>query len=195
MSASRFSSCLSSRVGVPFVSRGLAFSCRRWRFASRSASRPVLSRRSVLSGVSCRRCPIAPFLSARVSVLSRLVSSLPSFYSCSSRRACRIAACRVAGRWGVAGGGAWLMGSRRCGVAWRCACRGCVALWRIGGRFGDAVSCGVVCVAGRGAGRMARREAGRWSRRFCQLVLVVPVLSLRSVGPRGVLGLSHRELI
>ena len=58
--------------------------------------------RHVSSGFSCRCCPVAPFLSARVSVLSRLVSSLLSFYSCSSRRACRIAACRVAGRWGVA---------------------------------------------------------------------------------------------
>lgn len=77
VAASRFSSRLSSRGGVPFVSRGLAF--------------------------SCRRCPVAPFLSARVPVLSRLVLSLPSFYSCSSRRSCRVAACRVAGRGGVAG--------------------------------------------------------------------------------------------
>ena len=48
----------------------------------------------------CRCCPVAPFLSARVPVLSRLVSSLLSFYSYSSSQACRMAS----GRCGVAAG-------------------------------------------------------------------------------------------
>ena len=65
MAAFRFSSRLSSRVGV--------LCCR-------------ASRVSVY--------PVAPFLSVRVPVLSRLFSSLLLFYSCSSRRACRMASGR-----------------------------------------------------------------------------------------------------
>ena len=115
---------LSSRVGVSFVSRGLAFSCQRWRFASRSASRPVLSRRSVSSGVSCQRCPVAPFLSAHFPVSSRLVLSLPSLSSCSFRCACRMALgrCGVAVRRGVVAvvRAIWVLrGDMRCVAAWR----------------------------------------------------------------------------
>lgn len=100
--ASRFSSRLSSRVGVPFMSRGLMFSC--WRFACRvgvGVSLLVLllvsCRCLVLLDVSCRRYPVAPFLSARFPVSSRLVLSLLLFFACSSRRACRMAS----GRCGV----------------------------------------------------------------------------------------------
>lgn len=131
--SSRFLSCLSSRVIVPFVSRGLAFSCRR--FVCRVGVGVSLL---ISLFVSC--CCLV--LSSRVGVVllcrfcqlvfsCRLVcfSSLPSLYSCSFCRACRVAACRVAGR----------------GV----------------GRFGDVVSCGGACGAGGETRRMARRRAGR----------------------------------
>lgn len=120
---------LSSRVGVPFVSCGLAFSCRR--FACRVGvgvslliSFLVSCCRLVLSGVSCRCRPVAPFLSARVLVSSRLFSPLLLFSVCSSRRVCRMAL----GRCGVAVRGC--RGAGDMGVAWRYVMRGGVAWCR-----------------------------------------------------------------
>lgn len=72
-------------------------------------------------------------------------------FSCSSRRACRVAACLASGRWSVA---AW-----RLGVALCCRCVGS-SVWCGGGRFGDAVSCGVVCRE-RDEGRDEWRDEGR----------------------------------
>lgn len=60
-----------SRVGVPFVSRGLAFSCRRWCLASRSASRPASAFRVVGRLVS-----VLPCCAVFVSSCSRVVSSV-----------------------------------------------------------------------------------------------------------------------
>lgn len=172
---------LSSRVGVPFVSRGLAFSCRRWRFASRSASRPVLSRRSVSSGVSCPRCLVAPFLSACVLVPSCLVLSC--------RRSLRARpAVRVEWRWVVVG---------YCGVVplWRGG--GALAVWRgvamCGAwcrQFGDAVSCGVAwrAVSGTDGGthgethgemRSETVDAPFLSARFgCSHVVITPRVAI-----------------
>ena len=135
--ASCFSSRLSSRVGVSFVFRGLASRVGVSFVVSALASRLsscvgvlllVSCRRSVLSGVSCRCCPVAPFLSARVPVSSRLFSPLLLFSVCSSRRACRMASgrCGVAvGRFVVAVGRAiWVLrGDMRCEAAWRRAVR------------------------------------------------------------------------
>lgn len=120
---------LSSRVGVPFVSRGLAFSCWRWRFASR----PVLSSRlvSAFRGVgrivlvlSC--CAVFVSSCSRAVLSFLVVPSLPFVFVPSV----------------VSGGGSWgrVVGVWRgggCvvdrfeavwyGVAWRYACRGDVA--------------------------------------------------------------------
>ena len=108
-----------SRVGRAGRWRFVFSSCG-GHLVSRSVSRPVFSSRlclfdwrsrvgvgvssfatcrcPVLSGVSCRCCPVAPFLSARFPVSSRLVLSLLLlFFACSSRRACRMAS----GRCGV----------------------------------------------------------------------------------------------
>lgn len=88
--SSRSSSRFSSRVGVPScvscrrpVSRIVSFLVLCRGFASRVGvgvsflvSFLVSCRRPVLSCVSCRCCPVAPFLSARVLVSSRLFSSL-----------------------------------------------------------------------------------------------------------------------
>ena len=112
------------RVGVSFVVSALAS-----RLSSCVGVLLLVScRRSVLSGVSCRCCPVAPFLSARVPVSSRLFSPLMLFSVCSSRRACRMASgrCGVAvGRFVVAVGRAiWVLrGDMRCEAAWRRAVR------------------------------------------------------------------------
>lgn len=84
-----------SRVGVPFF---------------------VSCLRHVSSGVSCRCCPVALFLSARFLVSSRLFSSLRLLFSCSFRRACRVSGVFGVGSWERGGGG-------RCVVA-RCERRG-----------------------------------------------------------------------
>lgn len=149
VAASRFSSRLSSRVGVPFVSRGLMFSC--WRFACRvgvGVSLLVLllvsCRCLVLLGVSCRRYPVAPFLSARFPVSSRLVLSLLLFFACSSRRACRMASgrCGVTAERGHRG---------RCGVSVAMRVAICDAgLWVVAWG-GSVMSC-------RAAGRAVRDE-------------------------------------
>lgn len=108
----------------------------------------VSSRRPVLSVVPCRRYPIVPFLSARVLVSSRLVSSLPSFYSCSSRRACRMAL-----RWS-----GWAIRNCRgvvCGVALRYAMRDGMAAG------GSMMPCRVAWCTVRDEERDAWRDDGR----------------------------------
>ena len=70
----------------------------------------------VWRGEMTGRSGCALFLSAHFLVSSRLFSpllfsSLPSLCSCSSRRACRVAACLASGRWSVS--------------AWRCVVAGC----------------------------------------------------------------------
>lgn len=106
-----------------------------------ASSRPsVPCGRPVLLGVSCRRYPVVPFLSAHVLASFRLFSPLLLLSSCSSRRACRMASSR--------GGVAVWCGDMRCGAA-----------VRGDGRFGDAVSCGVVCRE-RDEGRDAWRDEG-----------------------------------
>lgn len=155
---------LSSRVGVPFVSRGLAFSCRRWRFASR----PVLSSRlvSAFRGVG-RIVLVLSCCAVFVSSCSRAVSSflvvpsLPFVFVPS--------VVSGGGSWGCGGeAGAWLIGSRRCGMA---CVSVCVAGWRVGWRFGDVVSCGAWCgVSGMGGGANGETRGG---------TMIAPFLSAR----------------
>lgn len=142
VSASCFSHHLVSRP----VS-GFRFSCRRWRFVSRFVP---LSRVGVQC---CRAFRVGVVLLRRFCQLvfsCRLVFSrrCRCFFVCLSRRACRVASgrrerCNAAVR-GRRGAG---------GVACRYA-------MRVGGRFGDAVSCGVVCRE-RDEGRDAWRDEGR----------------------------------
>ena len=88
----------------------------------------------VWRGEMAGRLSCAPFLSAHFLVSSRLFSpllfsSLPSLCSCSSRRACRVAACLASGRGSVA--------------AWRCAWCGGGTAWRVVERAvgGSMMSC------------------------------------------------------
>lgn len=69
----------------------LAFrlSCRRWRLASRPASRLVLSSRVVWRFVSALSC-CAVFVSSCSRVVSSFSCCCCCFFSCSSRRACRM---------------------------------------------------------------------------------------------------------
>lgn len=93
-------------AGVPlFVS--FLVSC--WRpvcvFLIGVSCRRFVCRVGVLRLISCQCCPVAPFLLAHVPVLSRLVSSLPSLYSCSSRPSCVLDGIGSLGRCGGAGRG------------------------------------------------------------------------------------------
>lgn len=126
-----------SRVGVSFVVSALAsrpsVSCRRFVPSGRCL-------RLVSAGVSCRCCFVAPFLSARFPVSSRLrsVAAVVLFVFVPS---------------GVSDGGVFVavwvwrrsvVAAWRCGVAWRRACR---CAWRGGVSVGGSV---MSCRAGRG---------------------------------------------
>lgn len=177
--SSRSSSRSSSRGGVlfrggvplfvsPFVSCRrpvcvswvnvlvLAFrlSCRRWRLASRPASRLVSVSRVVGRLVSALSC-----CTVFVSSFSRVISSclVAAVVLCVFVSSC--VSDGIGSLWRY--GGAWSSWSLWCE---RCDARGdmrCGAVGRGVGRFGDVVSCGGACGAGRETRRMARRRAGR----------------------------------
>ena len=114
--------------------------------ASRFSFR-VPSRVGVLCLIAYRRCPVAPFLSARVLVLSRLVSSTLLLFSCSFCRACRVVACLVAGRGGRGGEAVRVVDRAVGGSVMLCRVAWCVLRderrdgWRDEGRGGRLGRC------------------------------------------------------
>lgn len=136
----------------------------------------------------CRFCQLV--FSCRL-VLSCLV--LSSLSSCSSRRACRMAL----GRRGILRRCAVVAGRRGAGgVVWRCDVRGVVSAIRRC-RF---VWCSVACRerdgrrdAWRDAWRDEERNGGRAV--FVSSFWLFPCCHYPACGHRGVLGLSHREII